>query len=45
LVTNAVTGTALRLAPPLNVTTAEIDEAVAIVAAVLQEFVVKENVA
>ena len=39
LVTNAVTATALRLAPPLNVTTAEIDEAVAIVASVLQEFV------
>ena len=35
LVTNAVTGTALRLAPPLTVTDDEIDEAVAIVAAVL----------
>jgi len=39
LVTNAVTATALRLAPPLNVTRAEIDEAVAIVRSVLQEFV------
>ena len=38
LVTNAVTPTALRLAPPINVTTAEIDEAVGIVADVLQEF-------
>jgi acetylornithine/succinyldiaminopimelate/putrescine aminotransferase len=38
LVTNAVTATALRLAPPINVTTAEIDEAVGIVADVLQEF-------
>ena len=43
LVTNAVTATALRLAPPLNVTTDEIDEAVGIVGSVLQEFVVKEN--
>ena len=39
LVTNAVTATALRLAPPLNVTTAEIDEAVSILRSVLQEFV------
>ncbi len=39
LVTNAVTATALRLAPPITVTTAEIDEAVGIVAGVLQEFV------
>jgi predicted acetylornithine/succinylornithine family transaminase len=38
LVTNAVTGTALRLAPPLTVTPSEIDEAVAVVASVLQEF-------
>lgn len=37
LVTNAVTPTALRLAPPLTVSSPEIDEAVAIVAAVLQE--------
>ncbi len=39
LVTNAVTATALRLAPPLNVSTAEIDEAVGIVHSVLKEFV------
>ncbi len=39
LVTNAVTATALRLAPPLNVTTAEIDEAIGIVRSVLQEFI------
>lgn len=44
LVTNAVTATALRLAPPLNVTTAEIDEAVGIVGSVLEEFVVKAAV-
>ena len=37
LVTNAVTGTALRLAPPLTVSSAEIAEAVAILTAVLQE--------
>ena len=42
LVTNAVTSTALRLAPPLNVTADEIDEAVGILDSVLQEFVVKE---
>jgi predicted acetylornithine/succinylornithine family transaminase len=35
LVTNAVTPTAIRLAPPLTVSDAEIDEAVAIVADVL----------
>ena len=35
LIVNAVTGSALRLAPPLLVTDAEIDEAVAILAAVL----------
>ncbi len=35
LVTNAVTATALRFAPPLTVSTAEIDEAVAMVAAEL----------
>jgi acetylornithine/succinyldiaminopimelate/putrescine aminotransferase len=35
LVTNAVTGTALRLAPPLTVTEAEIREAVGIIAAAL----------
>lgn len=35
LVVNAVTPTALRLAPPLNVTDAEIDEAVAMIAAAL----------
>jgi len=34
-VTNAVTGTALRLAPPLSVTEAEIREAVGIIAAAL----------
>jgi acetylornithine/succinyldiaminopimelate/putrescine aminotransferase len=39
LVTNAVTGTALRLAPPLNVSTAEIDEAVAIITRTLADFV------
>ena len=39
LVTNAVTGTALRLAPPLTVSPEEIDEAVGIVTEVLQEFV------
>jgi predicted acetylornithine/succinylornithine family transaminase len=37
LVINAVTPTALRLAPPLNVSDAEIDEAVAILARVLDE--------
>jgi acetylornithine/N-succinyldiaminopimelate aminotransferase len=37
LVTNAVTATALRLAPPITVTDDEIDEAVALVAAVLSE--------
>ena len=37
LVTNAVTATALRLAPPLTVSSAEIHEAVAIVDGVLQE--------
>ncbi len=36
LVTNAVTATALRIAPPITVSTEEIDEAVAIVAAVLK---------
>ena len=35
LVTNAVTPTALRLAPPLTVTDAELDEAVAIMRQVL----------
>jgi acetylornithine/N-succinyldiaminopimelate aminotransferase len=35
LVTNAVTPTALRFAPPINVSVAELDEAVALVAAVL----------
>ena len=35
LITNAVTGTALRFAPPMTVTDAEIDEAVAIVTEVL----------
>ena len=39
LVTNAVTATALRLAPPITVSSAEIDEAIAILSAVLQEFV------
>ena len=38
LVTNAVTGTALRLAPPLTVTPDEIREAVGIIAAVLKGF-------
>ncbi len=37
LVVNAVTATALRLAPPLNVSDAEIGEAVAILAGVLVE--------
>ena len=37
LVTNAVTPTALRLAPPLTVTLDEIDEAVDIIANVLEE--------
>jgi predicted acetylornithine/succinylornithine family transaminase len=37
LVTNAVSGTALRLAPPLTVSTAEITEAVAILRHVLEE--------
>jgi acetylornithine/N-succinyldiaminopimelate aminotransferase len=37
LVVNAVTETALRFAPPLLVTDAEIDEAVTLVAAVLAE--------
>ena len=36
LVTNAVTATSLRFAPPLTVTEAELDEAVAIIAEVLQ---------
>ena len=36
LVANAVTATAVRLAPPLTVSVAEIDEAVAIIAGVLQ---------
>jgi acetylornithine/N-succinyldiaminopimelate aminotransferase len=35
LVTNAVTSTALRLAPPITVTTAEIDEATSLIAEVL----------
>ena len=35
LITNAVTSTALRLAPPLTVSEAEIDEAVALIAEVL----------
>jgi len=39
LVTNAVTNTALRLAPPLTVTGAEIDEAVEIMRTTLQEFI------
>ena len=38
LVTNAVTATALRLAPPLTVSEAEIDEAVALIATVVGEF-------
>ena len=36
LVTNAVTPTSLRFAPPLTVTEGELDEAIAIIAAVLQ---------
>jgi acetylornithine/succinyldiaminopimelate/putrescine aminotransferase len=36
LVTNAVTPTSLRLAPPLTVTEAELDEAVAMIAEVLK---------
>jgi acetylornithine/succinyldiaminopimelate/putrescine aminotransferase len=35
LVTNAVTSTALRLAPPITVSEAEIDEAISIMAGVL----------
>ena len=35
LVTNAVTPTSLRFAPPLTVTEAELDEAVAMIAEVL----------
>lgn len=38
VVTNAVTASALRLAPPLTVSVDEIDEAVATLASVLQEF-------
>ena len=38
LVTNAVTGTALRIAPPLTVSAAEVDEALAIIAATLATF-------
>ena len=38
LVTNAVTATALRLAPPYTLTAAELDEAVEIMRATLQEF-------
>jgi acetylornithine/succinyldiaminopimelate/putrescine aminotransferase len=45
LVTNAVSGTALRLAPPLTVSSEEIAEAVAIVAAVLAEAVLAEGTA
>jgi acetylornithine/N-succinyldiaminopimelate aminotransferase len=37
LVTNAVTATALRLAPPLTVSSAEIAEATAILRDALQE--------
>jgi predicted acetylornithine/succinylornithine family transaminase len=37
LVTNAVTATALRLAPPITVSESEIDEAVELIAAVLAE--------
>lgn len=37
LVVNAVTPTALRLAPPLTVSSSEIDEAVAILGAILEE--------
>ena len=37
LIVNAVTPTALRLAPPLTVTDEEIDEAVTILTAVLGE--------
>jgi len=36
LVTNAVTATSLRFAPPLTVTEAELDEAIAIIATVLK---------
>lgn len=39
LVTNAVTGSALRLAPPLTVSAAEVDEAAAILGRVLARFV------
>lgn len=38
IVTNAVTGSALRLAPPITVSDAEVDEAVSALASVLQEF-------
>jgi acetylornithine/N-succinyldiaminopimelate aminotransferase len=37
VVVNAVTPTALRLAPPLTVSNAEIDEAVAIIGRVLAD--------
>ena len=37
LVTNAVTATALRLAPPITVSDSEIDEAVAMIASALNE--------
>jgi predicted acetylornithine/succinylornithine family transaminase len=43
LVLNAVTPTALRLAPPLLVSDAEIDEAVAILAAVLEDDALEEG--
>jgi predicted acetylornithine/succinylornithine family transaminase len=42
LVTNAVTPTALRLAPPLTVTSAEIDEAIAILHDVLTDHLAQE---
>jgi predicted acetylornithine/succinylornithine family transaminase len=43
LVTNAVTPTALRLAPPLTVTSAEIDEAIAILHDVLTDHLAQER--
>ena len=40
LVTNAVTATALRFAPPITVSESEIDEAVGLITAVIGELVV-----
>jgi predicted acetylornithine/succinylornithine family transaminase len=43
LVTNAVTGTALRVAPPLNVSREHVDEAMGILRSVMQSFVKMES--